>query len=516
MSNTSDEKILILDFGSQYTQLIARRIREAHVYSEIVDSEISLEDIKKFNPSGIILSGGPASVHAEDSPNCNLDMFQLDIPILGICYGLQWITKEFGGEVKKSGSREYGKATLTILEENDLFADIPKSSTVWMSHADEVTQEAPGFQVIASSDNVRHATIYSPEKKFWGVQFHPEVVHTEHGKQMLYNFARKICKCHGLWTAAAYVNIAVEDIRKQVGDKEVILGLSGGVDSSVAAVLLHKAIGNQLTCVFVDNGVLRHNEAERLQAMFKEHLKLKVQFADVGKEFLDLLAGVTDPETKRKIIGHHFVEVFKQAAKKIPNAKFLAQGTTYPDVIESSGIGKHADNIKSHHNVGGLPKELGFDELVEPLRMLFKDEVRALGQELGLNDEFVWRQPFPGPGLAVRILGEVTPERVEILQKADRIVLQEIKAAGWYKKIWQSFAVLLPVQTVGVMGDGRTYENAVVLRAVHSSDGMTADWVKLPHDLLEKISTRITNEVRGINRVVFDITSKPPSTIEWE
>jgi len=512
----TQEKILILDFGSQYTQLIARRVREARVYSEIVDSAISADELRQHQPSGLILSGGPASVHEEGAPGCDPAIFELGIPILGICYGLQWVTNHFGGVVKRSGSREYGQATLNVVADNALLDRVPAESRVWMSHADEVTTPADGFAVIASSRSVPNAAICDPIRRIWGVQFHPEVVHTRHGKRIIRNFARTICGCRGRWTPRAYIEVATEEIRRQVGDNGVLLGLSGGVDSSVAAMLLHKAIGDQLTCVFVDNGVLRHEEADRLLEVFGKNLNMRIQFVDAGDEFLARLKGVTDPETKRKIIGHYFIDVFREAADGIDNARFLAQGTTYPDVIESSGIGKHADNIKSHHNVGGLPEQLGFQDLVEPLKMLFKDEVRALGKELGLPHEMVWRQPFPGPGLAVRILGEVTKERVQLLQEADRIVIQEMKGSGWYRRVWQSFAVLLPVQTVGVMGDGRTYENAVALRVVQSSDGMTADWVQLPHSLLGTISTRIINEVHGINRVVYDITSKPPGTIEWE
>ncbi|MFW5802710.1 MAG: glutamine-hydrolyzing GMP synthase [Verrucomicrobiota bacterium] len=514
--HTPEETILILDFGSQYTQLIARRVREANVYSEIVDSAETAESLRARKPSGLILSGGPASVHDPEGPTCDPGIFELGVPILGICYGFQWITNHFGGTVAGSATREYGKANLNITRNDPLLEGLPEQSTVWMSHADEVTACAEGFEEIASSATVPLAAVTDPHRRIWGVQFHPEVVHTEYGSAIIANFARDICGCNGAWTASAYIEVATEAIREQVGDERVVLGLSGGVDSTVAAALIHRAVGDQLTGVFVDNGLLRHNEANRLLEIFKKHLKLNVRFADVGAEFLDRLAGVVDPEEKRKVIGHHFIEVFKEAAEALHGARFLAQGTTYPDVIESSGIGKHADNIKSHHNVGGLPAELGFDELVEPLRMLFKDEVRELGRELGLPDEMVWRQPFPGPGLAVRILGEVTPERVRLLQEADRIVLQEMKTSGWYHRVWQSFAVLLPIQTVGVMGDNRTYENAVALRVVQSVDGMTADWVQLPHDLLGTISTRIINEVRGINRVVYDITSKPPGTIEWE
>jgi len=516
MAGERDEKILILDFGSQYTQLIARRVREVRVYSEIVDSAISAAEVRRLAPSGLILSGGPASVHEPDAPGCDPAIFELGIPILGICYGLQWVTHHFGGEVKRSGSREYGAATLHRRADDPLLHGLPKASRVWMSHADEVVKLAPGFKTIASSDRVPYTAVAHPKKRIWGVQFHPEVVHSKHGKRIVRNFARNICACRGRWSARAYIDVAVEDIRRQVGDGSVMLGLSGGVDSTVAAALLQRAIGDRLTCVFVDNGVLRHDEANRLLKVFRERLDLNVRFVDAGDEFLAQLAGVTEPERKRKIIGHFFIEVFRRAAKEVGAPRFLAQGTTYPDVIESSGIGKHADNIKSHHNVGGLPEKLGFDELVEPLRMLFKDEVRALGKELGLPEDIVWRQPFPGPGLAVRMLGEITRERLEVLRQADRVVIQEMKASGWYRRVWQSFVVLLPVQTVGVMGDGRTYENAAVLRVVQSSDGMTADWAPLPHKLLARIATRITNEVRGVNRVVYDITSKPPGTIEWE
>lgn len=511
----SQEKILVLDFGSQYTQLIARRIREARVYSEIVDSAITVEEIRKHAPSGLVLSGGPASVHEANAPTVDPRIFEMGLPILGICYGLQLMTHLQGGTVKRSGSREYGPATITANPENPLFAGVPESSGVWMSHADEVVKLAAGFEIIASSDRVPMSAVWHPKNRFWGVQFHPEVVHTRFGKKMLRNFVRGICGCRGRWTPRAYVAQAVEEIRAQVGDANVICGLSGGVDSAVAAVLLHKAIGDQLTCIFVDNGLLRWEEAKKLDLVFKKNMRMKVVMVDAADHFLTHLKGVTEPERKRKVIGHEFITIFKQAAVSIPNVKFLAQGTLYPDVIESSGIGKHAEVIKSHHNVGGLPKELGF-KLVEPLRMLFKDEVRALGKELGMSDDMIWRQPFPGPGLGVRVLGEVTREKCDLLRLADKIVVEEIRAAGWYRRIWQSFAVLLPVQSVGVMGDGRTYEYTVAVRAVHSSDGMTADWVHLPHALLGRISTRITNEVRGINRVVYDITSKPPSTIEWE
>ncbi|NOY82982.1 MAG: glutamine-hydrolyzing GMP synthase [Kiritimatiellaeota bacterium] len=515
MARFQHQRILILDFGSQYTQLIARRVREARVYSEIVDSAIDVEDVRAQGPAGLILSGGPAGVHDPDAPGCDPRIFDLGIPILGICYGLQWMSRRFGGEVRRSGSREYGRAELEVVREDPLFAGLPNRFRVWMSHADEVERPAPNFHVVARSNSVPCAALAHDRRPIWGVQFHPEVVHTKFGKRIIRNFARRICGCRGDWTPKAYLRQTLEDVRAQVGENRVICGLSGGVDSSVAATLLHQAIGANLTCIFVDNGLLRHREAERLLETFRRHHRLDVRFVDAADRFLDQLEGVTEPEMKRKIIGHLFIDVFRETAADIPGIRFLAQGTTYPDLIESSGIGQHAEVIKSHHNVGGLPEKLGF-ELVEPLRMLFKDEVRALGKELDLPDEIVWRQPFPGPGLAVRVLGEVTRERLEILRQADRVVIQEIKAAGWYRRVWQSFAVLLPVQTVGVMGDGRTYENAVALRVVHSTDGMTADWVHLPHALLETIATRITNEVHGVNRVVYDITSKPPGTIEWE
>ncbi len=516
MKEFLQQRILVLDFGSQYTQLIARRIREARVYSEIVDSAISAEQIAAMHPAGLILGGGPASVHDINAPQLDPAIFELGIPILGICYGMQFVTRMAGGEVKRSGSREYGSASLTVKNAgNPLFAGLPAAFQVWMSHADEVVRGGDDYEIVGSSLSVPYAAVHSPKRNFWGVQFHPEVAHTRHGTRIMRNFARRICGCRGGWTPRAYIEEAVELIRKQVGDGQVICGLSGGVDSAVAALLIHAAVGDQLTCIFVDNGLLRHDEAIRLLKVFEDNLQVRVLHVDAADRFLGSLAGVVDPESKRKVIGHQFIEVFEAAARDLPGVRFLAQGTLYPDVIESSGIGRHAEVIKSHHNVGGLPAKLGLD-LVEPLRMLFKDEVRKVGMELGMSEEMVWRQPFPGPGLAVRVVGEITEDRLALLRAADRIVQQEMKKAGYYRKVWQSFAVLLPVQSVGVMGDGRTYEFTVALRAVQSSDGMTANWAPLPNRLLAAISTRITNEVRGINRVVFDITSKPPGTIEWE
>jgi GMP synthase (glutamine-hydrolysing) len=487
-----NEQIVILDFGSQYTQVIARRIRECNVYSQILRFDTPAHEIAELEPSGIILSGGPSSVYAKDAPLPDKNIFQLGVPVLGVCYGVQLFAHFLGGKVEKGQKREYGKGTLTVKDAScALFAKLPKSLQVWNSHGDKLT-------------------------KIPGLQFHPEVVHTPRGKEIISNFVHQVCDCGKNWTMRSYVDQAVEEIRKQVGTEKVILGLSGGVDSSVAAALLHKAIGDQLTCIFVNNGLLRAREADVVQEVFGRHFKLKLQYENTAKLFLDKLKGVTDPERKRKIIGKTFIEVFQAATQRAGKAKFLAQGTLYPDVIESVPIaGNPAAMIKSHHNVGGLPKNMKF-QLVEPLKCLFKDEVRLLGLELGLPKEIVYRQPFPGPGLAVRILGEVTPSRCEILRNADAIVVEEMKSSGLYYKIWQSFAVLLPVRSVGVMGDERTYDYTIAIRAVESQDGMTADWVKLPYDLLEKLASRIINEVKGVNRCVLDITSKPPGTIEWE
>jgi GMP synthase (glutamine-hydrolysing) len=514
--DTVDEHIVILDFGSQYTQLIARRVRECHIYSSIVPYSMSAEALRDLHPSGIILSGGPASVYGESAPHCDRAIFDLGVPILGICYGLQLTTYLLEGEVVASSEREYGYAELEVLEGGDLFSGAPTMQKVWMSHGDKVKALADGFKPIARTENTELAAVANLERQIYGLQFHPEVVHTPHGFQILSNFCHLICGCRGTWTMESFIERTVRQIREQVGDKQVILGLSGGVDSSVAAALIDKAIGEQLTCVFVNNGVLRKNEAQAVKDLFGRNFHMNLHYVDATDRFLDKLAGVTDPETKRKIIGHEFIEVFDDAASEHEDAAFLAQGTTYPDIIESVPINDNPSAmIKSHHNVGGLPDTMNL-ELCEPIANLFKDEVREVGRQLGLPQEVVMRQPFPGPGLAVRIVGEVTRERVEVLQNADKIVVDEMKAADLYYNTWQAFAVLLPVQSVGVMGDERTYENTVALRIVDSQDGMTADWVKMPYDLLGRISNRIINEVRGVNRVCYDISSKPPATIEWE
>jgi GMP synthase (glutamine-hydrolysing) len=511
------EQVVILDFGSQYTQVIARRIRECHVYSVIVRYDTPAREIARLNPRGIILSGGPSSVYAKDAPLPDRAIFELGIPVLGICYGLQLLAQYLGGKVEPGQKREYGKGTLRVKDRLcPLFAKLPKTLQVWNSHGDKLTKLPAGFKSVAVTENSAYAAIENRAGKMFGLQFHPEVVHTPQGRHILARFVHGICGCGGNWTMRNYIEQAVEKICTQVGDEKVILGLSGGVDSSVAAALLHKAIGRQLTCIFVNNGLLRGREAQVVREVFGRHFKIKLQYEDASRLFLRRLKGVTDPERKRKIIGKTFIEVFETATRRAGQAKFLAQGTLYPDVIESVPIGGNpAAMIKSHHNVGGLPKRMRF-QLVEPLKCLFKDEVRELGLALGLPREIVLRQPFPGPALAVRILGEVTPPRLEILRNADTIVVEEMKRSGWYYRIWQSFAVLLPVRSVGVMGDERTYDYTIALRAVESQDGMTADWVKLPYALLEKLSSRIINEVKGVNRVCFDITSKPPGTIEWE
>ncbi len=511
------EQVVILDFGSQYTQVIARRIRECRVYSIILPHNTPVGEIAALNPKGIILSGGPQSVYSRKAPLPDKKIFDLGVPMLGICFGLQLMAKYLGGKVERGLKREYGKGFLRVKDGKCvLFGKLPGTLQVWNSHGDKLTQLPKGFRTVAVTENSPFAAVENRKRRFFGLQFHPEVVHTPKGKTIISNFVHKICGCGRKWTMRNYIDQAVEEIRAQVGDEHVILGLSGGVDSSVAAALIHKAIGKQLTCIFVNNGVLRANEAEVVQKLFRDNFKCNFLYKDTAKLFLKKLKGVTDPETKRKIIGNTFIDVFQKATRKVGKAKFLAQGTLYPDVIESVPIaGNPASLIKSHHNVGGLPDNMKF-ELVEPLRNLFKDEVRLLGLELGLPKEVVWRQPFPGPGLAVRLLGEVTENSLTILRNADRIVIESMKNAGWYYKVWQSFAVLLPVRSVGVMGDERTYEYTIAVRVVESKDGMTADWVKLPSTLLETISSRIINEVDGVNRVCYDITSKPPGTIEWE
>jgi len=510
-----EDNILILDFGSQVTQLIARRIRESSVYSEILPFNTPIDEIRAHEPKGIILSGGPASVYAENAPHPDPAVFDLGVPVLGICYGMQVITQHFGGRVDAASHREFGRAELQIDQAAGLFDGLGSQTLVWMSHGDRIHDLPDSFATIAHTDNAPVAAFADLERRVYGLQFHPEVVHTAEGRLMLENFAFTICGCSGSWTMANFVETEIQAVRDQVGDAKVICALSGGVDSSVAAVLVHKAIGDQLTCIFVNNGLLRQGEAEKVVSTFRDHMGLNLIFADEGERFLTRLHGVEDPEKKRKLIGNTFIEVFDDEAHKLQGVKFLVQGTLYPDVIESVSVGGPSATIKTHHNVGGLPEDMQFS-LIEPFRELFKDEVRAIGREMGVPMEIIQRQPFPGPGLAIRILGDVTEERVELLQKADFIVLEEIKAAGLYEQIWQSFAVLLPTKTVGVMGDERTYENVVVLRAVNSVDGMTADWVHLPYELLGTISNRIINEVRGVNRVCYDISSKPPATIEWE
>ena len=508
--------ILIIDFGSQYNQLIARRVREHHVYCQIEPPDISIAAIMALQPEGIILSGSPASIYSKGAPRVNSGILDLGIPILGICYGLQYMIDSLGGKVIGSTKREYGFAELNIKKQKGIFAGVNKKTQCWMSHGDSIGSLPAGFVITATTSNTSVAAAEDVKRSFYGLQFHPEVVHTKEGKKMLSNFLFDVCHCKKSWSMKSIVNHAVEEIRQQVGSGKVILGLSGGVDSSVAAVLLHRAIGKQLTCVFVDNGVLREGEAVRVIEMFKKNLQINLRFARAGKLFLNKLKDVTDPEKKRKIIGRTFIEIFDKEAKKIKGVKFLAQGTLYPDLIESrSAFGGPSAVIKSHHNVGGLPKKMNL-KLVEPLKHLFKDEVRLLGKELGLADDVVWRQPFPGPGLAIRIIGEVTAARLAVLRKADTILIEEIRANNLYYKLWQSFAVLLPLKSVGIMGDQRTYENILAIRAVTSDDAMTADWAPLPHEILARISNRIINEVRGVNRVVYDISSKPPSTIEWE
>jgi GMP synthase (glutamine-hydrolysing) len=508
------QTLVVLDFGSQFTQLIARRLRELSVYSEILPFDTPLADIMVRKPAGIILSGGPRSVSEPTAPRCDPGIFDAAVPVLGICYGMQLMTDALGGQVAPAPQREFGHATIRIAEHAPLFSSTPAELRVWASHGDFVTAAPAGFAVTATSANAPVAAMADEERRFYALLFHPEVAHTDRGTEILRSFAFDICGCTGDWTMASFVQESVEKIRARVREGRVVCGLSGGVDSTVAALLVHRAIGDRLTCIFVDNGVMRLDEALQIRVRF-ERLKLPLVFTDASQLFLDRLKGVTDPEQKRKIIGATFIDVFEDEAQKRGTFEFLAQGTLYPDVIESVSVIGPSHVIKSHHNVGGLPESMRF-ALVEPLRELFKDEVRDVGRELGLEDEFVWRQPFPGPGLAVRILGEVTASRLQLVRRADAIVAEEVKRAGWYRRLWQSFAVLLPVQSVGVMGDARTYEFTVAIRAIESKDGMTADWARLPHELLASISSRIVNEVKGVNRVVYDISSKPPSTIEWE
>jgi GMP synthase (glutamine-hydrolysing) len=522
------EKILILDFGSQYTQLIARRVREQKVYSEIFPCTVSVDKIREFKPRGIILSGGPARVTQKDAPRVSRELFELGIPLLGICYGMQLMAHSLGGRVGRAVKREYGRAELIIDDDTDLFKGIKRrgrsgdsklltqnSIVVWMSHGDRIQKYPPGFEPIAHTDNSPIAAMADKSRKFYALQFHPEVAHTDNGTKILRNFVFNICRCKPRWTMKSFIETTTAEIKERVGRDKVVCAISGGVDSAVTAVLMHKAIGRKLTCIFVDNGVLRKGEADKVEKTLRKHFHMNIVCVDASGRFMKLLRGVKDPEKKRKLIGNEFIRVFEEEAGKIKGVKYLAQGTLYPDVIESVSFKGPSATIKSHHNVGGLLKDMKL-ELIEPLRELFKDEVRVLGREMGMPDEIISRHPFPGPGLAIRIIDDVTPQRAEILRRADAIVLEEIKKAGIYNDIWQAFAVLLPIKTVGVMGDERTYENVVAVRAVKSVDGMTADWARIPYDVLGIISNRIINEVQGVNRVVFDISSKPPSTIEWE
>ncbi len=509
------ERIVILDFGSQYTQLIARRIRECGVYAEIHPFHWGIEKIRALKPKGIVLSGGPRSVYDPDAPLPDPQIFDLGVPVLGICYGLQVIASVFGGTVDRAARREYGRAELEILDDADLFHHIPSPTIVWMSHGDALHSIPEGFAVIARTANAPIAAIRNVHRQIWGVQFHPEVHHTVYGKEMLKNFLFQICRCRGDWTPAAFVEEAIAKIRQTVGEDHVICAVSGGVDSTVAAVLIHRAIGEQLHCVHIDNGLMRKDESRQILALFRQHFHIPLDFIDASAQFLERLRGVTHPEQKRKIIGHTFIEVFEQYAARIPEAKWLAQGTLYPDVIESVSFKGPSAVIKTHHNVGGLPEQMQL-QLLEPFRELFKDEVRAVGKQLAIPESFLYRHPFPGPGLAIRIPGEVTAEKLRILREADAIFIEELWKHDLYRDIWQAFAVLLPVRSVGVMGDERTYQYVCALRAVRSVDGMTADWYPFPHDILAHIANRIINEVAGINRVVYDVSSKPPATIEWE
>ena len=516
------QMLVILDFGSQYSELIARRIRETEVYSEVLSYRTTAEQLRQLNPQGIILSGGPNSVYDERAPHCDPEIWNLGVPVLGVCYGMQLMVQQLGGQVERAERAEYGKASLKIDDPTDLLTNVEDGSTMWMSHGDSVTQMPPGFEVLAHTNNTPSAAIADHERKYYGVQFHPEVVHSQDGQALIRNFVYHICDCQPTWTTEAFIEEAVREVRARVGDRRVLLALSGGVDSSTLAFLLNKAIGDKLTCMFIDQGFMRKGEPERLVKLFEEQFHIHVSYVNARERFLEQVKGVTDPEVKRKRIGHEFIQVFEEESRRLGPFDYLAQGTLYPDVIESADTNvdpktgeRVAVKIKSHHNVGGLPKDLRF-KLVEPLRKLFKDEVRKLGRSLGLPEEIVRRHPFPGPGLAIRILGEVTAEKLDILRDADYIVRQEIRDRGMYHDFWQAFAVLLPVRSVGVMGDQRTYAYPIVLRFVSSEDGMTADWSRTPYDLLEAISNRIVNEVKGVNRVVYDVTSKPPGTIEWE